>query len=86
VGGQGGDDKFPARQMTNSPVNQPGPLGEYNPWKKVSYAADCNADGDCSLCGEEYSECPCPGPTMDNWEYEWRDGELWAREEEEWHA
>jgi len=52
-------------------------------WRKVSYAADVGEDDCCSLCGEDYTECPCPGPTMDGMEYEWRDGELWAREEED---
>lgn len=54
-----------------------------NPWKKVSYAADVDEFDTCSLCGEDYTECPCPGPTMDGWEYQWRGNELWAREEED---
>ena len=32
-------------------------------WLKVSFSCDCvgmNQD-ECSICGEEYTECPCPG-------------------------
>ena len=34
----------------------------------------------CHQCGNEYADCPCPGPTMDD-EYEYKEegGELYAR-------
>lgn len=55
-------------------------------WKQVSFAADCLGGDDdepgdeCSICGLEYSnECACPGPTQDDYEYEERDGVLYAR-------
>jgi len=48
-------------------------------WRKVVYAADCDEDGNCPVCGIDYSECDCPGPTMDEMEYRWIDGELYAR-------
>ena len=51
-----------------------------NPWKKVVFSADCDEDGNCPVCGTDYTDCPCPGPTMDDHEYEERDDGLWARE------
>jgi len=60
-----------------------------NEWKLVSFARDCEGYdeetgelGDaCSICGLDYcEECQCPGPTQtDEYEYEERDGELYAR-------
>ena len=64
-------------------------ITEPNLWKQVSFAMDCEGYGpetgemgtDCSICGEEYVECACPGPTQDEiYEYEERDGILYARE------
>ena len=54
-----------------------------NPWIKVVWSAEVGEDDICPQCGGDYTECPCPGPTMDGWEYEVRDGELWAREMED---
>ena len=55
-------------------------------WKLVSFAADCTGGDDdepgddCSLCGRTYAEdCECPGPTQDGYEYEDRNGALYAR-------
>ena len=55
-------------------------------WKKVSYAADCikldpsdDEGEECSLCGDFYPDCPCPGPTQEGYEYAEIDGELYAR-------
>ncbi len=47
-------------------------------WLKVVYASDCEP---CDMCGEpvcakcedHYAECECPGPTMDESEYEYED-------------
>ena len=50
-------------------------------WLKVSFSCDCvgmNQD-ECSICGEEYTECPCPGPTQDEFEYKEISGVLYAR-------
>ena len=57
-------------------------------WKLVSFAGDC-AGGDeetgelgyeCSVCGGDYTECPCPGPTQEeDFEYKLDDGILFAR-------
>ena len=46
-------------------------------WSKVIFADECkfeewDEDGEFAICPEclsEYSECPCPGPTMDEYEY-----------------
>jgi hypothetical protein len=56
-------------------------------WKQVSFAGEClNFDGEsdelgdeCSICGMDYSECECPGPTHDEvTEYKTIDGVLFA--------
>jgi len=53
-------------------------------WQIVVFSADCDEDGTCPVCGADYSECPCPGPTMeDEYEYEEHDGVLFARRREE---
>jgi hypothetical protein len=54
-------------------------------WKRVSFAADCGVDeegellDECSICGLDYSECACPGPTQEGYEYMERDGVMYAR-------
>lgn len=57
-------------------------------WKRVSFALDCkHADGEdpdeigsiCSICGGEYTECPCPGPTQAGVQYAEFDGVLYGR-------
>lgn len=54
-----------------------------NEWVRVSFAADCDGDDDCGLCGvcgDEYAECECPGPTMDGYEYKFDENNvMWAR-------
>lgn len=53
-------------------------------WRRVVYASELNEDGDCPVCCDvDWTECDCPGPTMDDTEYEWVDGVLWARPEPE---
>jgi len=47
-----------------------------NEWKKVSFASDINEDEEC---GEDYTDCPCPGPTQDGIEYKEIDGVLYGR-------
>jgi len=49
-------------------------------WVRVVFSADCDEDGNCPVCGTDYTECECPGPTMDD-EYEYREvrGVLYAR-------
>ena len=49
-------------------------------WRAVVFAADCDEEGNCPVCGIDYAECECPGPTMDGFEYEVIDGVLMARE------
>lgn len=54
-----------------------------NKWILVVCIGDCteNEDGDfiCPQCGYEFGDCPCPGPTMDEYEYKEEGGKLWAR-------
>ena len=52
----------------------------------MSFAADVDAEGACSVCGDDYAECECPGPTQesdDGTPFEYRtdaDGVLLARD------
>ncbi|TXH09892.1 MAG: DNA cytosine methyltransferase [Spirochaetes bacterium] len=48
-------------------------------WKPVVFACECDEDGNCPRCGIDYSECGCPVPTQDGYEYEERDGVMFAR-------
>lgn len=55
-------------------------------WQRVSFAADClggdedEPGNECSICGLDYSvDCQCPGPTQDGYDYQERDGILYAR-------
>ena len=54
-------------------------------WKSISFASDCGTDDDgqpleeCSLCGDSYADCECPGPTQDDYEYTTIKGILYAR-------
>lgn len=52
-----------------------------NPWVQVVFSADCDEDGNCPKCGTDYSECSCPGPTQDGYEYKTgkTNGLLYAR-------
>lgn len=49
-----------------------------SPWKLVSWSMDCGPERECSVCDEEYGVCPCPGPMMEEYEYESRGDELYA--------
>jgi hypothetical protein len=48
-------------------------------WRRVVFAADCDEDGTCPVCGIDFAECDCPGPIMEDYEYRERNGVLWAR-------
>jgi len=54
-------------------------------WRQVSFASDCLGGNEtefgdiCSVCGDEYAECDCPGPTQDGYEYKEIRGVLFAR-------
>lgn len=37
-----------------------------------AHACECDDDGNCPVCGTDFAECGCPGPTQDGYEY--RDG------------
>lgn len=34
-------------------------------FRPVQFASDCDDDGKCPVCGIDYAECDCPGPTED---------------------
>jgi hypothetical protein len=50
-------------------------------WRQVVFAADCNDETEHCPCGVDYAtECACPGPTEDGYEYRTdRRGVLWGR-------
>ena len=56
--------------------------GETNEWRRVVFAADCDAEGNCPNCAIDYGDCDCYGPTQDGLEYMQRDGVLFARPKE----
>ncbi len=35
-------------------------------WKRVVFSNETDDDGNCPVCGTDYAECPCPGPTQDD--------------------
>ena len=47
-------------------------------WMRVVYSADCDEDGNCPVCGIDFADCGCPGPTQDGYQYEDREDGLWA--------
>lgn len=47
-------------------------------WKRVVHFADCDEDGNCPVCGIDFADCGCPGPTQDGYQYEDREDGLWA--------
>jgi hypothetical protein len=50
-------------------------------WRRVVFSAACNDDGDCPICGIDYAECGCPGPTQDDlYDYRTVAGVLYAKE------
>lgn len=48
-------------------------------WRKVVFACETDEYGNCPNCEIDYADCPCPGPTMDGYEYEEREDGLYAR-------
>ena len=57
------------------------PTDKEGEWQKVSFAADCTGEDDskCSVCGDDYDSCDCPGPTHDGYEYAEFGGVLFAK-------
>lgn len=57
-------------------------ITRHGAWRRVVFAAECVGPDQalCPVCGVDYAECPCPGPTMEE-EFEYREmnGVLWAR-------
>lgn len=48
-------------------------------WIRVVFSSECDEDGNCPHCGIDYSECGCPGPTQDGFEYTEINGMLYGR-------
>lgn len=54
-----------------------------NGWQRVVFAAECDEDGNCPACHDDFADCDCPGPTQDDeYEYEVFGGHLMARRHE----
>ena len=59
-------------------------------WELVSFAGDCiggdpwRVGDECSVCRGDYSECACPGPTQEGYEYQEIGGVMYARRERSW--
>lgn len=49
-------------------------------WQRVVFSDDTDEDGNCPVCGVDYSYCPCPGPTQDGWEYKTVRGIMYAKQ------
>lgn len=63
--------------MTHLPIPEPYPDHR---WRPVVFACECDPDtGDCPRCGVDYADCPCPGPTQDNYQYAYINGVLHAK-------
>jgi len=63
------------------PLSRARRVTSHGAWRRVVFSAECDpATGDCPVCGIDYAECDCPGPTMEE-EFEYREvnGVLWAR-------
>jgi len=41
-------------------------------WKRVVFSAECDEDGNCPICGIDFGDCGCPGPTQED-EYEYKE-------------
>ncbi len=53
-------------------------------WRRVVFSFELDEDDNCPVCGTDYAECPCPGPTQDDlFEYEEFDGVMYARMKED---
>lgn len=50
-------------------------------WRPVVFSADCDDDGICPTCGDDFGDCSCYRPTQDGLEYRDDDGPLLARPE-----
>jgi len=48
-------------------------------WQDVVFSSDCDEDGNCPICGIDYADCPCLGPTQDGVEYRVHRGVMQGR-------
>lgn len=71
----GGDGNESGRDNAESPR----PVGAAGGFSRVVFAAECDDEGNCPQCGDDFGDCECIGPTEDNVEYIWIDGELYGK-------
>ncbi len=57
----------------------PGPARPPSGFSRVVFAAECDDEGTCPQCGDDFGDCDCIGPTEDDVEYIWIDGELYGK-------
>ena len=60
-------------------AQSPGSTGTASGFSRVVFAAECDDDGNCPQCGDDFGDCECIGPTEDDVEYIWIDGELYGK-------
>ena len=56
-----------------------GPVVATGGFGRVVFAAECDDEGNCPQCGDDFGDCECIGPTEDDVEYIWIDGELYGK-------
>ena len=71
----GGDGNESGRDNAQST----GPVGATGGFSRVVFAAECDDEGNCPQCGDDFGDCECIGPTEDDVEYIWIDGELYGK-------
>lgn len=54
-------------------------MGLNEEWVRVVFSHEVGEDDVCPVCGGDYNECPCPGPTQYDWVYRVFDGVLYAK-------
>ena len=71
----GGDGNESGRYNAQST----GPVGATGGFCRVVFAAECDDEGNCPQCGDDFGDCECIGPIEDDVEYIWIDGELYGK-------
>lgn len=56
-----------------------GSAGTASGFSRVVFAAECDDEGSCPQCGDDFGDCECISPTEDDVEYIWIDGDLYGK-------
>ena len=60
-------------------AKQAGSAWSASGFSRVVFAAECDEEGNCPQCGDDFGDCDCIGPTEDDVEYIWVNGELFGK-------